>query len=105
MTTRIGDSAEMFKQKIKRIVTSYALLNPDEYKLTRKAVEMKRKLLKDPKFGEGQGDMRALFEISETLSSDLIRNLDTEASNWFKSKDGGRWFARTFREFSLAEHI
>jgi hypothetical protein len=106
MTTQFGDSAEIIKKKIRRIVANYKLLNPEDYKLTRKAVDMKRKLLQDPRFGTGENiDMRALFEISETLSTSLIRGLDTEASNWFKSKEGGRWFARTYGEFSLAEFV
>lgn len=106
MVTRYGDSADAIKQHIKRIVATYKALHPEDYKLTREAVRMKRQLLQDEKFATSEGsDMRALYEISETLSRYLISDLNNEEATWFKTTDGARWFARTFGEFTIPDFI
>lgn len=105
MLNRRGGSSEEIKRSIERIVSSYTILHPEDYKLTKKAVQMKRELLKDPKFAQTEGDMRAIFEVSEVLSEQLILGLDATALAWFKTKDGGRWFANKYPEFRIPDLI
>ncbi len=97
--------------KLKEIVKSYKALFPAEYKGLCEIVKQKRKANKD-QFGslKGQGSNkthgvmeRALFEISETLNVIINRQLDKGEFEYFHSKEGSRWFQRTFKEFSLAE--
>ena|SRR3990167_10134786 len=96
--------------KLKEIVKSYKQLFPAEYKGVCEIVKQKRKGAKD-KFGnlnsganKTHGVMeRALFEISETLNVIISRQLDMGEYAYFHSKEGSRWFQRTFKEFSTAE--
>lgn len=99
--------------KLKEIVKNYKQLFPAEYKGVCEIVKQKRKGLKD-QFGSLKGKdankthgvmERVLFEISETLSVIISRQLDKGEFEWFHSKEGSRWFQRNFKEFSLAESI
>lgn len=94
------------KEHITQLVEGYKIAFPDEYKLVKEAVEMNRKL-NDGKFAmlDGSKDTRALYEISETLQTVLIMNMTEEETKWFKSLEGGRWFANTFKEFALPSSI
>lgn len=102
-----GTSADHIKRKIKTLVALYRAEMPEEYGLLIRAVEMKRRMLHDPEYAtlEGGRHNRALFEISETLSSRLIMGMEVKEIEWFKTIPGSRWFARTFREFSLPSEI
>lgn len=98
---------ENTQNRIKNIVHGYKELFPEEYKVTVKAVEMQRRIQKD-EFGSTQNSgniQRALLEYPETLSTMLIQQLNEEELTYFKSKEGARWFARTFPMFSLATKI
>lgn len=99
------------QKKLKEIVKSYKQLWPDEYRAVCDIVKNKRKNNKD-KFGSVRGGdagkdhgmlERALFEISETLSVIIYKKLSSEEFAWHTSKEGGRWFQKTFKEFSLSE--
>lgn len=99
------------KVHIKKIVEDYIKLFPEDYETVKKGVQMQREALIDEKYGTGVGsEMRALFEIPVDLSEMFIMNLTEEEMEWFKAggvdrKEGGRWFARTFKEFALPNHI
>jgi predicted ATPase len=99
------DSAELFKKQIRTVVRHYKLRAPQEYRLLCEAVAMHRASLKDPKFGTGDGQQRAVFEISERLQAALVQALSVEGVKWFNTKEGGRWFATTFKQFALPHHV
>jgi hypothetical protein len=93
---------ESAKRNITLVIDTYAREYPDEFELVKKAVQMKRAMMKDDKFGtiEYTG-MRALFELPERVHALFVTNLTPVQLEWFKSKEGGRWFAKKFPVFSL----
>ena len=101
------------KIKIKECVELYIRLMPEEYKaFLEQMVQVRRQLL-DDKFGQalGQGtEMRALFEMPESLHHLLTTKLTLEELQWLKEggtdkKAGARWFAKTFPAFRLIRTI
>ncbi len=79
--------------------------NPEDYKIVCKAIAYKKSLT-DKKFAMLEGShMRALFEIPEKLMEALIIGLDEEGTIWMRTTEGGRWFAKEFREFSIATEV
>lgn len=104
---------EIAKTRIREIVGNYKRLYPQDYTTVVEGIQMQRKLLLDDEFGRAKGsgsDMRALFEIPVDLSEMLIMGLEPEEMEWFKAggtdrKQGARWFARTFKEFTLPSKI
>lgn len=93
------------KKKIQRVVAAFKKRYPDDYRMVTEAVKVKRSMTAD-QFARIEGThMRALFEMPEDLHSDLVMALDPDEIVWFKTNEGGRWFASTFKEFSLAEAI
>lgn len=102
------------KFNIKKIVAEYKRVFPEEYRVVCEGVTLKRSL-NATQFAEVEGtqagtEMRALYEISETLHTMLVRNLPIEQLTWLKVGDGrdnkgGRWFAKTFPEFRLPKYI
>lgn len=101
------------KNHITQIVDDYKRLFPDDYQTVVDGIKMQREMLLDQKYGQAIGtgsDMRALFEIPQDLSEMLIMNLTEGEMEWFKAggsdrKEGGRWFAKTFKEFTLPQNI
>jgi hypothetical protein len=96
------------QNKIKNVVKLYKETFPEEYKTVCEGIEMSRRLQKD-EFGSTQDGSnfvgRILYETPEKLQSLIIKNLDVEELEYFKSKEGARWFANTFREFRVADKI
>lgn len=94
------------QRAIKQVVANYKTLHPEEYKIVCKGIDMKRKMNADEYARvDGSEDMRGLYEVSETLMNMLVRDLTLDQTNYLKTIAGGRWFAKTFREFSLPTHI
>lgn len=101
------------KHKIKLAVRDYIKLFPEEWVAFKVQTESLRRTLKDQKFAEAKGtgsEMRALFEMPETLHTILVNNLDDAEMDWFKSggidhKEGGRWFAKSFPEFRIPSNV
>lgn len=53
---------------------------------------------------------RALYEIPVDLQEMLIMGLESDEMEWLKSgganhKEGGRWFAKKFKEFALPSSL
>lgn len=104
---------ESAKQHITAIVNNYIRLYPEDFQTVKDGIAMQRGALLDDEFGSAKGtgsDMRALFEIPVDLSEMLIMGLLPEEMEWFKAggldrKEGARWFARTFKAFTLPEHV
>jgi len=99
------DDAALFKKQIRAVVLAYKRRAPQEYKLLCDAIVTHRMAMKDPKFGQGDGEGRAIFELSETLNTAITQALSLEGVSWFNSKTGGRWFATTFKQFALPQHV
>ncbi|QGH73330.1 MAG: hypothetical protein [Siphoviridae sp. cttb18] len=96
--------------KLKEIVKWYKVVFPEEYQAVCQIVGNKRNNLKKKsgalETNPLKSDMfveRALFEVSETLQAIIYRRLDSLEFAWFTSKEGGRWFAKNFREFALGQ--
>lgn len=98
-----SDSWVLTKKKIKLCVVAYKRRYPDAYKIVTDAIQMKRGLNRDQYASIESSEMRGLYEIPEDLHQAFVMALDAEEITWFKTKDGGRWFARTFPQFALPE--
>lgn len=94
------------KKRIKVLVESYIKENPLDWDTFKEGVKMTRKFTKDD-FATlyGSNDSRALYEMPEKLYEEMIISLDEDEMVWFKSKIGSLWFARTFKDFALANKI
>lgn len=100
-------SIENTEARIKNIVKAYRQEFEEEYHLVAKEVLRKRLVAKD-KYASTGGEhvvQRQLLEYPEKLSIAMIKELDEEESTWFATKEGQRWFAKTFPEFRVAEDI
>lgn len=104
---------ESAKINIKKIVSEYIKLCPEEYTAFKEQMKTRRQEMVDEKFGQAKNTdsgMRALFEMPATLHEMLVHNLTQDQLEWFKKGgenglEGGRWFANTFREFTLPKHV
>ena len=100
------------KHTIRQIVEGYKLLYPDQYEAVCAMVREKRGLLADEKFATSAGgSQRGLFEIPALIHDSIVDLLSDEQLLWFKTgtklnpNEGGRWFAKTFPEFRIADQI
>jgi hypothetical protein len=92
------------KEKLKKIVQNYCILFADELRLFK--MQTNHKISRDT--GELKyTDMvrRPLYEIPENLDKMIKKGLNDEEKEYLKSIEGGRWFAKTFKEFSLITKI
>lgn len=94
------------KKLITKIVEDYTVAYKEEFLLFKKAMGMKREVLRD-EFGrpDGSNYHRALLEFPETLYTDFIVKLNEEQMVWFKTKEGAHWFAYKFPIFCLPEKV
>lgn len=95
------------KFKLTKIVNDYIGLFPEEYENFKYSIEDTRHQLIDTKFGTAKGtgsEMRALFEMPVTLNDMIVNGLNEAEISWFKTLEGGRWFANTFKVFMVPEH-
>lgn len=94
------------KNHIRRIVNSYVKQFPEEFELVRDAVASKRGMtMNDFATLDGTKHTRALYEISETLHTMLVMQLDEGEMIELKTIVGGRWFAKAFPVFALPAYI
>jgi len=97
----------MTKAKITKIVDEYKLIFNQEYNLfVEQQIQTRKGLLNE--FASTQGDNvleRKLFDLPATLHSMFVEKLNKEEAIWFKSKEGGRWFQKTFIEFRASKKI
>ncbi len=87
--------------RVTGIVDDYKKIFPDEYKAFVKQQKLMRNGLINEYAGV-EGDKaveRKLFDTPATLHSMLVDKLTPEETKWFASKEGGRWFAKNFKEF------
>lgn len=86
-------------------------LYPDEFQQFKKGVRIKREQQRT-KFGETNLDYaeRIIHEVPATLFAMLKVRLSEEDMAWLwseddKSKEGVRWFAKTFKDFQVTEKV
>ncbi len=101
-------SSYEFKQAIVRAVNAYKQAYAEEYKILLDAIAMKKAMTRDQYAQlEGSKDSRALYEISETLQKELVKELSKNEGGleWFKTKEGAFWFVAAFPQFALPNVI
>lgn len=103
-------SAYDFKTAITRAVNTYIQNNPAEYWALLDAIAMKRAMSKEEYAKiDGSPDMRPLYELTETLQSDITKVLAVEHTDggleWWKTKEGAHWFVSAFPQFALPKTI
>lgn len=97
------------QNKIRNVVILYQRTNPEAYATVINEIANRRKLNLD-RFASTRENgehavERALYEIPETMFAGILQNLDEYQLQYFKSKEGSRWFAKTFKMFSVADEI
>lgn len=95
------------QNKIKNAVFLYKQTFPEEFKLFCKGMEMTRRLQRDElaSVKESQAISRMIHQVPEKLEQLFITNLDVEELEYYKTKEGARWFAKTFPEFRVPDKI
>lgn len=94
------------KVKIKKIVDDYITMFKQEHEIVKEMVAAKRGMAtSDYALLEGSKYTRALYEISETLSTMLVMQLSEDELIWFKTTEGGRWFANAFPVYCLPNKV
>lgn len=89
--------------KIKALVEDYIRIYPEEYKnFIAQMIEKKSLLINN--FAEFGGN-RALYEVPETLNTLFQMKLTKEEFAYFETKEGGRWFANNFKQFSVPKKL
>ncbi len=95
------------QNKIISITNKYIRRNFEEYSGICQQIKDKRNLQKD-KFASTGTDTfigQLLTEIPETLDNLLQEGLTEEEWLYYKSKEGTRWFAKHYPEFSPAQKV
>lgn len=100
---------EKTQNRIKNLVEAYKIAFPEEYENALVGIETNRRLQED-EFASAQksGSVqvgRALYEIPQTLSAMILRELEVDELEFLRSINGARWFAKTFPQFAIAEKI
>lgn len=96
------------KDKIKSIVKMYIEVFSDEFELFKMSLRDKKNNLRDKQFAtvkDMDSIQRALYEIPETLHNLLFNRLEEEELNELRTKEGGLWFAKTFKDFRISEKV
>ena len=95
------------KMKISTAVADYFKMFPEDWELCKLDIQYQRQNLKND-FATLEGThaiKRGLFAIPEKLSVMIGKKLTTEEIALFKEKEGARWFAKEFKQFSLTKEI
>ncbi len=97
-----------YQAQVVNLVEKYKQLFRQEYDMVCSYLKDRRKELKTefaeieaPKHGNRRNDAieRGLYEIPQTLSVMLDKHLTMQASMWLRTKEGGRWFVKKYKEF------
>ena len=93
------------QNKIKATVEGYKNIYKDEYVFVCNQIKTKRG--NTNKFAETGMDYaeRLLTEVPETLFQLFMETLSEDEIQYYSSKEGTRWFAKTYPEFRGAEKI
>lgn len=101
-----GPGAETVQKLLKVIVADYKKTFAAEFELFKKAVRQKRENQRTD-FGETGMDFaeRILFEVPETLHAMIFRRLTKEQLRYYDSKEGAKWFVKTFPDFQVTRKV
>lgn len=94
--------------KVKDTVAQYISMFPEEYEALVAQVANDRNNLKNDlaEFEKSNALKRALYTISETLSTMIFNRLDAdELKEWSNNKESARWFAREYPQFRITKEI
>lgn len=95
-----------YQEKVKLIVEEYTKLFPEEFKAFKKAHTVELEMNKDKFASTGMDTItRKLYEIPETLFAMLKTRLSDEDWAEFTTKQGSRWFAKSFKPFRASEKV
>lgn len=95
------------QNKIISIVEKYIKKYYKEYTAVCSQIQEKREMQKN-EFASAGNDKylgQLATEIPETLDNLIQQGLEEDEWIYYKSKEGTRWFAKRFREFSPAQKI
>lgn len=97
---------ENIKIKISNLVETYKMLQPDEYQQVVQLVKEKRGKLAD-EYAIVKSDYveRQLGEFPATLFDMFVHNLEPNEMEWFREKEGHRWFYNKYKEFRITKKI
>lgn len=105
--SKFGSSDPIDSQaRITILVTEYEQVFKAEYDAFLIGMRQK-KALQDNAFAETGMDVaeRLLFEVPATLHSMFSSRLSIEDMEYFNSKKGARWFAKTFPQYRVSEKV
>jgi len=94
-------------QKVRDLTKMYHDLFPEEYEAVKEIAKQKREELRSAT-GGGQDTHaleRPLIEFPENLWTAIYNRLSDEEMVEFNTKEGMRWFARTYPGFRIPEKI
>jgi hypothetical protein len=95
------------KKAIEAVVRDYVRLAPDEFQTFREGMRMKVKNSLN-NFAEMKGGdfiIRELCELPQTLYAMLKVRLTDEDFTWFRTREGGVWFATKFKDFRVSKQV
>lgn len=92
---------------IRTAVADYVKMFPDEYRDLLYTIHIQKQNMQDEMatIKKTHAIKRALFTISEKLNAMIEKKLSTDELVEFKTKDGGRWFAKEYPQFSLTKKV
>lgn len=95
------------KVKIRGLIEDYKKIFPDEYiAFVKQQIRMRDGLINEYAAFPGDEQIeRKLFDMPATLHAMLIDKLNKDEHKWFVTKAGGRWFAKSFKEFRASIKI
>lgn len=93
------------KRKVRQIILQYRRDYAEEYSLLKEALVIRRKMIREGIDATEGSDMMPMYELSENLQTFIILALEPEELTWWKTREGGRWFIKTFPVFSLQHGI
>ncbi len=93
------------KLKITRVVNNWEKQNPLIYASYKESRKLKTDNLANT-FAETPGAnfiLRLLYELPEDLDFLIHRALDDAETEWFKTEQGGKWFAKSFKQYNVSQ--
>lgn len=96
------------KVQIDECVKAYQDVLHWDYAQFLSAIKDKRTNLKDEKFGTAKGSEvveRVLYEVPVALFDIMTRRLDVKQIKELKTKEGARWFAKTYPQYRLTNKV
>jgi hypothetical protein len=94
------------KDGVEGIVAKWERENPVQFSLFLNSRKQKTETLAN-KFAVPTGAnylLRLLYELPEDLDIAIRFGLDDAENEWLKTDQGGKWFAKTFKQYNVSQH-